>query len=331
MDSQRYPEGLTKNQKAKFRAKERAQKMKEMPQNDIHKQKQNRNLLREIGHGALAEKALRLSMPIDFPFTTRLNCEVLGSNGSSSMASVCAGSLALMDGGVPVTHPTAGVAIGLIHTSENKDDHQSSKLLPQDEKFIILTDILGIEDHFGEMDFKMAGTGSGLTALQLDIKLPHGLPIKVIKDALTQGQEATRKILEIMSRTIRQPNVSHKENWPITETIEIPPHRRSRIFSYGGSTIRKLTVNYGINLRQDDGDPNKLILFAPDKKSYEIAKKTIDQLLEMDDYEKKLEFKAIYTAKVVDIIDSGVKVIIFPGMDPVFIPNRTQQILLIQK
>ena len=276
---------------------------------------------REVGHGALAEKALRPAMPSDFPFTTRLNCEVLESNGSSSMASVCAGSLALMDGGVPVSHATAGVAMGLLHYNDNQEKTELSKASDK-EKFVVLTDILGIEDYFGEMDFKIAGNKIGFTALQLDVKLSTGLPISVVQDALSQAHQAKKKILSIMNNIISKPNKESRENWPITEIVEIPPHRRSRLFGFGATALRKMTTDYGVELTQDDSDQNKLILFAPDKGSLSAAKKVISELIEMDDYEKNLEFKGIYTAKVVDIIDSGVKVVLFPGMDPVFIPNR---------
>ncbi|XP_074604704.1 polyribonucleotide nucleotidyltransferase 1 [Brevipalpus obovatus] len=267
---------------------------------------------REIGHGALAERALRPAIPEDFPFALRLDCEVLESNGSSSMASVCAGSLALMDGGIPVNHATAGVAMGLIYDPVGSED----------ENYIVLTDIMGLEDFLGEMDFKMAGNENGLTSIIVDVKLSSGLPLKVVKKALEQGLDANVRILDIMSKTIKEPRQEKKDNWPVSESIEVPPHRRSRLFTAGNKVMKKLSADLGARLTQDEQDPNKFILYAPNRTSFDEALETVNQLISMDDYEKKLEFKAIYNAQVVDVVDSGVKVVLHPGMDPAFIPNR---------
>lgn len=262
---------------------------------------------REIGHGALAEKALRSCIPADFPFTIRLDAEVLESNGSSSMGTVCAGSLALMDGGLPILSPIAGVALGLVY-------------YPESSQYTLLNDILGIEDFLGDMDFKIAGNCSGLTAMQLDIKLDSGIPVEVIKDALKQGYDANLKTLAIMSRTIKESNSEKKSRWPISETIEILPHKKGRVL--GSNTVRNLYSILGARLTQDESEANKYTLFAPDRESFDEAKAQIDELLSMDDYEKNLEFKGIYKAKVVDVNDYGVKVTLHPGMSPVFMPNR---------
>lgn len=152
---------------------------------------------REMGHGALAEKGLLPTLPHDFPFTVRLTSEVLESNGSSSMATVCGGSLALMDAGVPVTAAAAGVAIGLVTKYENND----TKHL---QDYRILTDILGIEDYMGDMDMKVAGTKKGFTAIQADLKIP-GIPLKVVMESLQKASDAKSKILDIMAEAIREP------------------------------------------------------------------------------------------------------------------------------
>lgn len=154
---------------------------------------------RELGHGALAEKGLRPTLPSDYPFAVRLTSEVLESNGSSSMATVCGGSLALMDAGVPISSAAAGVAIGLVTKYENDD----TKHL---EDYRILTDILGIEDYMGDMDMKVAGTRKGFTAIQLDLKIP-GIPLKVVMESLQKATDAKGKILDIMKECIREPRL----------------------------------------------------------------------------------------------------------------------------
>ncbi|KAJ7400557.1 Polyribonucleotide nucleotidyltransferase 1, mitochondrial [Pitangus sulphuratus] len=165
---------------------------------------------RELGHGALAERALKPVIPPDFPFTIRVTSEVLESNGSSSMASACGGSLALMDAGVPVSSAVAGVAIGLItKCSQEKGDIEDYRLL---------TDILGIEDYFGDMDFKMAGTNKGITALQVDLKLP-GIPIKIVMEAIQQATAAKREILHIMNQTLAKPRPNRKESGPVVGNV----------------------------------------------------------------------------------------------------------------
>lgn len=151
---------------------------------------------RELGHGSLAERALVPTLPHDYPFTVRLTSEVLESNGSSSMASVCGGSMALMDAGIPVAAPAAGVAIGLVTKYENNDTKHMSD-------YRILTDILGIEDYMGDMDMKVAGTRKGFTAIQADLKIP-GIPLKVVMEALQKATDAKGRILDIMGEVIRE-------------------------------------------------------------------------------------------------------------------------------
>ncbi|KAF5305706.1 hypothetical protein FQR65_LT07603 [Abscondita terminalis] len=195
---------------------------------------------REMGHGALAEKSLYPTVPHGFPFTIRLTSEVLESNGSSSMASVCGGSLALMDAGVPIAGPAAGVAIGLI----SKYDKLDTKHI---EDYILLTDILGIEDYMGDMDFKLAGTKKGITALQADIKIP-GLPLKIVMEAVLKATDAKAKIIEIMQECIDKPRAQKKDNWPVVEKLQVEPHKRSRLFGVGGINLKKLLYETGVQV-----------------------------------------------------------------------------------
>jgi len=255
---------------------------------------------REIGHGALAEKAIRPVVPHEFPFTMRLSCEVLESNGSSSMASVCAGSLALMDAGVNIASPTAGVAMGLIKSGE---------------EFRVLTDISGIEDYFGEMDFKIAGTKKAFTALQLDCKLVEGLPFVLLIEAIQNSAVAKNEILNIMNNTIREPRKEPKENRPISHKLEIPIHKRAKFLGYGGSNIKKLTSDIGVHITQDTEDVNNFILFAPNQSALNEALEVINKLL-VDSNEPVLEFGAVYTAKIVEIRENGILVQLYPTMTP---------------
>jgi polyribonucleotide nucleotidyltransferase len=272
----------------------------EFPQyatNDI-----GRNVIgrREIGHGALAERAIRPVLPHDWPFTIRLSCEVLESNGSSSMASVCAGSLALMDSGVNILTPTAGVAMGLIKHEDN---------------YRVLTDISGLEDYFGEMDFKIAGTKKAFTALQLDCKLTEGLPFKVLIEAIQKAGTAKSEILNIMNNTIREPRKEPKENSPVSQKLEIPISKRSKFLGYGGYNVKKLTSDIGVHITQDNEDINNFILFAPNQSALLEANEVINKLLE-DVNEPVLEFGAIYSAKIVEIRENGVLVQLYPTMTP---------------
>ena len=285
---------------------------------------------REIGHGALAEKALRPLMPNDFHFTTRLNCEVLESNGSSSMASVCAGSLALMDAGIPITEAAAGVALGLVTRTVSEEEANSVdekyliKIDGSDRKqeFRILVDIAGIEDFFGDMDFKLAGTKKCITALQLDVKLAQGLPMSIIVDSLTQGFDAKNRVLAIMNEVIDKPNENKKENWPILEDLEIPAHKRRKLFGFGGSNLKRLSMEIGFQITQDEENINKFKIFAPNQETYNEAIEMINKLLATSDFEKRLEFKGVYSAKIVEVLDTGVKITLYPEMAPAFLPNR---------
>ncbi|XP_041353446.1 polyribonucleotide nucleotidyltransferase 1, mitochondrial-like [Gigantopelta aegis] len=264
---------------------------------------------RELGHGILAEKGLRPIIPTSFPFTIRLTSEVLESNGSSSMASVCAGSLALMDAGVPVSDAAAGVAIGLV---SRPDPDDSSEI-----QYKLMTDILGIEDYMGDMDFKMAGTKKGITALQADIKL-EGLPQRVIMEAVKQASDAKNEILKIMSEVIMNPRDQMKDCGPVSEKLDIPIAKRSRFLGVGGYNLRKITGETGV--RVTPVDETSYEIFAPNQQAMDEAKEIIEEILSTEK-EPELEFGAIYTGRIVEIRDIGVMVQLHPKLQPVLLHN----------
>lgn len=263
---------------------------------------------REVGHGALAEKALRCVVPRDFPFTIRLTCEVLESNGSSSMASVCGGSLALMDAGVPISEPCAGVAVGLVTRPGDTEELD----------YRILTDILGIEDYFGDMDFKLAGTKKGITAVQADVKIP-GLPLKIVMESVMAACDAKSDIINIMNETLANPRVQGaKSNWPVVQSIEVPGHKRGKLMGHGGLNMKKILLQTGVQITLNEDD--SVQMFAPNQAAYDEAKELIDALLSSSN-EPTLEFGAIYTARIVDVKDIGVMVTLYPGMPPALLHN----------
>ncbi|XP_012276003.1 polyribonucleotide nucleotidyltransferase 1, mitochondrial [Orussus abietinus] len=265
---------------------------------------------RELGHGALAERGLRAIVPRDYPFTIRLTSEVLESNGSSSMASVCAGSLALMDAGVPISAAAAGVAIGLVtkYSQENPDVI---------EDYRILTDILGIEDYMGDMDFKVAGTKKGITSLQADIKVP-GLPLKIIMESLEAASNAKSEIVGIMNQAICSPRREKKLNMPVTENIEVPIHQRAKFLGLGGGNLKKILVETGVHVNAVD--ETTFSLFAPNETAMREAKEMIEQILKKD-REPTLEFGGIYKAKITELRDTGVMVTLYPTMPPTLLHN----------
>ncbi|NXW16803.1 PNPT1 nucleotidyltransferase, partial [Circaetus pectoralis] len=253
---------------------------------------------RELGHGALAERALKPIIPQDFPFTIRVTSEVLESNGSSSMASACGGSLALMDAGVPVSSAVAGVAIGLItKCSLEKGDIEDYRLL---------TDILGIEDYYGDMDFKMAGTNKGITALQADLKLP-GIPVKIVMEAI---QQATGRSMLYLHPFLFL-NV-------LSETIHVPLSKRLRFVGPGAYNLKKLQAQTGVTVSQLDEETYSV--FAPTPSAMHEAREFIREICK-DDQEVNLEFGAVYTATITEIRDSGVMVKLYPNMTPVLLHN----------
>jgi len=248
---------------------------------------------REIGHGALAERALFPVIPseADFPYTLRLVSEVLASNGSSSMASVCGSTLALMDTGVPIKAPVAGVAMGLIK---------------EGDKFVVLTDIQGAEDHLGDMDFKVAGTTKGITALQMDIKI-KGITPEIMRQALAQAHDARIFIIDQMLDVIPVPRPELRSFVPRISTIKIPVDKIGAIIGPGGKMIRLLQEE--TNTKIDIDDDGTVFIAATDGKNEAMVRERILALTE------SARVGQIYTGKVVRVADFGAFVQILPGID----------------
>jgi len=248
---------------------------------------------REIGHGALAERALSAVIPDEstFPYTLRVVSDILESNGSSSMATVCGASLALMDAGVPIRVPVAGIAMGLIKESD---------------QYAILTDIAGAEDHYGDMDFKVAGTRMGITALQMDIKVPN-VTTTIMREALEQAREARLLILDKMQEVIAQPRVSLSPYAPRVYTMNIPQEKIRELIGPGGKVIRGIVEQTGVKIDvEDDGTVN---IFASDGDSANRAMKMVSDIAAVAEVGKT------YLGKVVRLVDFGAFVEIFPGTD----------------
>jgi polyribonucleotide nucleotidyltransferase len=254
---------------------------------------------RDIGHGNLAEKSLQRMLPDQdsFPYTVRVVSEVLESNGSSSMATICGGTLAMMDAGVPLKKPVAGIAMGLVTDGS---------------RHTVLSDILGDEDHLGDMDFKVAGTPDGITALQMDIKI-ESVDWKVMEEAMSQAKEGRLHILECMERDSASelPGFSHREElneWaPRMEVIRIKPDRIRDVIGPGGKVIRGIQEMTQANLDVDDS--GRVAIFAPDGASLKKAQAMVEELTQ------EAEIDRLYTGKVKRITDFGAFVEIFPGTD----------------
>jgi polyribonucleotide nucleotidyltransferase len=250
---------------------------------------------REIGHGNLAERALQPLLPSldDFPYTIQVSSDILESNGSSSMASVCGGSLSLMDAGVPLKSACAGVALGLVSNADMS-------------KYAILTDIQGLEDHFGDMDFKVAGTRKGITAIQMDIKIT-GLPFEVIEKGLAQAKQGRLTILDIMDKTLASPNKNLSPYAPRIVTIKVPTDKIRDIIGKGGATIKKIQEDFQVEVNvEDDGSVH---IASPNGAAIEKAKAFIDGLM------AEAEEGKIYFGTVKKIMDFGAFVEILPGTD----------------
>ena len=248
---------------------------------------------REIGHGALAETALRNMIPDEdvFPYTVRIVSEVMSSNGSTSMASVCGSSLALMDAGVPIKAPVAGIAMGLIKEGDN---------------IAVLTDIQGLEDHLGDMDFKVAGTETGITALQMDIKIT-GVSDEVMTQALSQARDARLQILEVMKTAIAEPRKDMKDNAPRMVSVKIDPEKIGAIIGPGGKVVRGIQERTGVKI--DISDDGTVFIAGADGPSVQIAVDTVRDLTE------DAEVGRIYTGKINRIEPYGVFVEFLPGKD----------------
>ena len=248
---------------------------------------------REIGHGRLAKRSIAAVLPdmSTYPYVLRVVSEITESNGSSSMASVCGASLALMDAGVPVSAPVAGVAMGLIK---------------EENRFAVLTDILGDEDHLGDMDFKVAGTNKGVTALQMDIKI-EGINREIMEVALTQAREGRLHILGIMAQVIATPRAELSEYAPRIITMKINPERIRDVIGKGGSTIRALCEETGTTI--DIEDDGTIKIASADKTASEEACRRIQQLT------ADVEVGMVYEGKVAKLMDFGAFVTILPGKD----------------
>jgi len=248
---------------------------------------------REIGHGRLAKRGIQAVLPdmATYPYVIRVVSEITESNGSSSMASVCGASLSLMDAGVPVSAPVAGVAMGLIK---------------EENRFAVLTDILGDEDHLGDMDFKVAGTTKGVTALQMDIKI-EGINREIMDAALKQAREGRLHILSIMNQAISVPRAELSEFAPRIITIKINPDRIRDVIGKGGSTIRALTEETGATIDVEDDGTVKIA--SADRAAGEEARRRIQQLT------ADVEVGMIYEGKVAKLMDFGAFVTILPGKD----------------
>ena len=260
---------------------------------------------REIGHGALGERALAQVIPSEeeFPYTIRVVSEVLESNGSSSQATICSGCLSLMAAGVPIKAPVAGIAMGLITS-------------PDGSKYTILTDIQGLEDHMGDMDFKVAGTRDGITALQMDIKI-KGVTKEILGEALAQAKKARLEILDVMHDAIAEPRKEVSKYAPKIETFEIDPDKIKDVIGRGGDMITKIileasnvsTVNDKDAVKVDLEDDGRVIIYHTDKDIIAKTRKMIEDVVRVVEDDK------IYTGKVTKVEDFGVFVELWPGCE----------------
>ena len=258
---------------------------------------------REIGHGALGERALLQVIPSEdeFPYTIRVVSEILESNGSSSQASICAGCMSLMTAGVPIKSPVAGIAMGLITS---------------DDDYTILTDIAGMEDHLGDMDFKVAGTSNGITALQMDIKI-KGVTKEILKEALEQAKKARLEILEVIKKQISEPRKEVSKYAPKTKVFYINPSKIRDVIGKGGEMITKIIcdasnvtdVNNINAVKVDLEDDGRVIVYHSDQ---DIIDKTVKMI---EDVAREVEIGKVYEAKVVAVHDFGCFVEVWPGCE----------------
>nr|XP_058965409.1 polyribonucleotide nucleotidyltransferase 1, mitochondrial-like [Pocillopora verrucosa] len=270
---------------------------------------------REIGHGNLAEMALEPVVPKDFPFTIRLTSQVLESNGSSSLASVCAGSLAMMDAGIPITRPVAGVACGLITSSDAEDPDK-----PDIENYCLLTDILGIEDFMGDMDFKLAGSREGITALQADFKVP-GLPLHIVEEAVKKATADRMKVLDLIEECQSGPRKIPKDNLPVQGNVVLSRLQVRKLFSAGGLTIKNLQEETGSIITRVEDD--EFHVFAYDAKAFQEVLDKMKEITAGADTEKhwteSLEVGATYKATITEFREYGIMVELLPDTPSVLL------------
>jgi polyribonucleotide nucleotidyltransferase len=253
---------------------------------------------REIGHGALAERSIEPVIPTEseFPYAIRVSSEIMESNGSTSMASVCAGVMALMDAGVPIRKPVAGISVGLV------TEFEGEKLT----RYTTLTDIIGSEDHFGDMDFKLCGTRDGITGFQLDLKLP-GISLKIMTEAIHQAREARMKVLDVMAEAIAGPRKELSQYAPRIETVRIHPDKIGLLIGPGGKTIKGIVAETGAEINIDDD--GSVHIYSANRESLNRAKEIITGMT------KEIEVGEMYHGRVVSIKDFGAFVEVLPGKD----------------
>jgi polyribonucleotide nucleotidyltransferase len=253
---------------------------------------------REIGHGALAERSIEPVIPTEseFPYAIRISSEIMESNGSTSMASVCAGIMALMDAGVPIRTPVAGISVGLV------TEFEGEKLT----RYTTLTDIIGSEDHFGDMDFKLCGTRDGVTGFQLDLKLP-GIPLKIMTEAIFLAREARMKVLDAMAIAIVGPRKELSQYAPRIETVRIHPDKIGLLIGPGGKTIKGIVAETGAEINIDDD--GSVHIYSANRESLNRAKEIITGMT------KEIEVGEVYHGRVVSIKDFGAFVEVLPGKD----------------
>jgi polyribonucleotide nucleotidyltransferase len=253
---------------------------------------------REIGHGALAERSIAPVIPseAEFPYAIRISSEVMESNGSTSMATVCAGVMALMDAGVPIRKPVGGISVGLV------TEFQGDSLV----RYSTLTDIIGSEDHFGDMDFKLCGTRDGVTGFQLDLKLP-GIPHSIMTEAIHQARDARMKVLDVMAEAIHLPRKELSKYAPRIETVKIHPDKIGLLIGPGGKTIKGIVAETGAEINIDDD--GSVHIYSASRDSLNRAKEIISGMT------KEIEVGEIYHGRVVSIKEFGAFVEVLPGKD----------------
>lgn len=256
---------------------------------------------REIGHGALAERSLLPVLPSEdeFPYAIRLVSEIMESNGSTSMASVCGGCLSLMDAGVPIQTPVAGISCGLVTRFD-----ENGKLL----KHVVLTDIIGAEDHFGDMDFKICGTKNGITGFQLDLKI-QGLPFDIVKEAIERNRQTRMKILDIMHAAIAEPNKDLKPCAPRIKVMQIDPEKIGMLIGPGGKNIRRIVEVSGAQVDVDDDNPCRVLIYATSAESMNRAVSEVEMVT------GEIEVGKTYRGIVRSIKEFGAFVECLPGKE----------------
>ncbi len=253
---------------------------------------------REIGHGALAERSIEPVIPPEsqFPYAIRVTSEVMESNGSTSMATVCSGIMALMDAGVPIRKPVGGISVGLVTEFEGE----------QLKRYTTLTDIIGSEDHFGDMDFKLCGTKEGVTGFQLDLKLP-GISHKIMAEAIYQARDARMKVLDVMAEAIKAPRTELSQYAPRIETVKIHPDKIGLLIGPGGKTIKGIVAETGAEINIDDD--GSVHIYSASRDSLNRAKEIITGMT------KEIEVGETYHGRVVSIKEFGAFVEVLPGKD----------------